>query len=162
MNAPKELVSFPMVCSVTEERFNVQFRYSLAQNSYIYEVILPDLSAPPPPSTAILAVERDPVEQPEELKESDSFSIPTHQMNWEGFECFCGLTSTTATLWVRCGRCQEYICGGRTKGNWFVCTDTCGSEGEMRSGLTEVAGSEGEEMKALERRLRLEGKHLLT
>lgn len=76
---------------------------------------------------------------------------------WYCPHCGHSAHSQRGNVFVQCGKCHEYVCGGRTRtvGNTriFACHDGCGGSGEIRDTLSSYRGRDfasGPDAKALQ------------
>lgn len=86
---------------------------------------------------------RGPQQQTETFK-VDDFDFT----KWHCLHCGLNLKEQVSICFVRCGDCQENVCGGRVRveGTWkqkqiFSCHDGCGSEGVLEGRIESYDGS---------------------
>jgi hypothetical protein len=76
-------------------------------------------------------------------REDSSFAIG--EFDFYGWRCpWCGHPRHGDTgLFVRCGKCREYVCRGRSSKD-FLCHAGCGSRGPVTGDIRQMEASSGE------------------
>lgn len=73
-------------------------------------------------------------------------SFDMEEFDFTGWVCpWCGLDPKgRGPEFIRCGKCNEYICAGRTVDDMFRCHDGCGRQGKADGSLTHMDGADAD------------------